>query len=290
MCRIIKAMTAETLDAARERLRPYVERARDFTGWINFPSARKLDPLPWDYSERARELLTSLSVPPSPRKEKGLGREAHPRVLDIGTGGAERFAALLEHSGRPSSSTGRGLGRGVRAVATEEWPTNVPVAAATLTPLGGQVVHCQDELLPFAPNSFDLILNRHSALDPADIARILKHGGTVLTQQVGNDNWDDIRPYFPQKTDWGDHYTRYREGFRANGLTILGDRRHKTPAAFDSLGDFVYCLCVANWEAPGLDPLGKDLETLLQMERDLTTPEGLVVTETRYILEAHKPA
>jgi SAM-dependent methyltransferase len=150
-------------------------------------------------------------------------------------------------------------------------------------------VHCQDELLPFAPDSFDLILNRHSALDPADIARILTPGGSVLTQQVGNDNWDDIRPYFPQKTDWGDHYTRYREGFRANGLTIFDDRWHKTPAAFDSLGDFVYCLCVANWEAPGLDPLGNDLETLLQMERDLTTAEGFVVTETRYILEARKP-
>jgi len=273
-------MTAETHDDARARMRPYVERARDFTGWINFPSARKLDPIPWDYSERARSLAQHSS-----------------RILDIGTGGGERFARTLKDSGPPSPQAAawrvakrrRGLGGGVHAVATEEWPTNVPVAANTLAPLKGQVVHCQDELLPFGPNSFDLILNRHSSLDPADIARILTPGGTVLTQQVGNDNWDDIRPYFPQKTDWGDHYTRYREGFLAAGLTLVEARQHKTPAAFESLGEFVYCLCVANWEAPGLDPLGADLDTLLQMERDLTTPEGFVVTETRYILEAHKP-
>src|SRR5688500_9907910 len=104
-------MTSETLDAARERLRPYVERARDFTGWINFPSARKLNPIPWDYSERASELLASLSGPPSPRKERGLGGEVHPRVLDIGTGGGERFTGTIG-------------ALNLFAVATEEWPTN----------------------------------------------------------------------------------------------------------------------------------------------------------------------
>jgi hypothetical protein len=253
-------MTTETLDEARERLRPFVERAQGFSGWADFPHARPLDSaIPWDYVARARELAQHAT-----------------RVLDIGTGGAERFAGVIE-------------GLEVYAVATEEWPTNVPVAAGTLAPIGGQVVHCQDELLPFRPESFDLILNRHSALDPVDITRILTPGGTVLTQQVGNDNWDDIKPFFPQKTDWGDHYTRYREGFRASGLVVTDERRHSTRAAFSGLGEFVYCLCVANWEAPGMDPLGKDLPTLLAMERDLSTVDGFVVTETHYIIEAHKP-
>ncbi len=29
-------MTSETLDQARERLRPYVERAKTFTGWMAY--------------------------------------------------------------------------------------------------------------------------------------------------------------------------------------------------------------------------------------------------------------
>ena len=65
-------MVAETLEQARERLRPYVERAAGFTGWTAYVHNRPLGPRhPWEYMARAAELMTAASS-----------------VLDMGTGGA----------------------------------------------------------------------------------------------------------------------------------------------------------------------------------------------------------
>ena len=59
---------------ALSRLEQHVRRARDFSGWRFDDMARKrLGPdLPWNYTQRATELLDSAHT-----------------VLDMGTGGAE---------------------------------------------------------------------------------------------------------------------------------------------------------------------------------------------------------
>ena len=296
-------MTADTLDTARERLRPHVERAQHFTGWLALPTPRPLGPdKPWDYIQRAQQLLANLAESPfslpSPQAGRGLRGGVPPCVLDLGTGGGERFAALLESSGSPSAaspesgppspSTRRGLGGGVRPVATEEWSVNAPIAAATLRPHNASVVHCTSLLLPFADATFDLILSRHEAITPSEVARTLRPSGAFLTQQT----WrflEELHYYIPRTTDFGDHFNGYGSGLHAAGLTIADGREHVLPHAFDSLEDLVYLLCIASWEIPDFDPLGKDLQPLLALERDLTTPEGLTLTCGHYIIEAHKP-
>lgn len=136
-------MSVGSWDQARERLRPYVEAARGFSGWMVNVRAKVLGgDSPWDYMDRARGLVSSASA-----------------VLDLGTGGGERFGELLrEYEGR--------------AVATEEWAVNAPIAASHLCPLGAEVVRCSSLALPFADSSFDLVLARHEALDPAEVARV----------------------------------------------------------------------------------------------------------------------
>ena len=252
-------MAGETLDQARERLRPYVERAAGFSGWIALPETKLLSPpIPWDYMDSARRLLVDAAS-----------------VLDLGTGGGERFAELCR-------------GYAGLAVATEEWEVNAPVAATHLRPFGVDVVRCQSVCLPFADQSFDLVLDRHEDLDPAEVARVLTRGGTVLTQQVDNDNWPELSSFLPRRTDWGDHFTRYQDGFVAAGLVERAER-HESRVAFAGLGDFVYLLCVASWEVPAFDPLGGDLAALLEMEQALTTVDGLVLSEAHYLVEARKP-
>ena len=249
------------LEAARDRLRPCVEKARGFSGWTAFPLARKLTPgPPWDYIERARRLMQNAAS-----------------VIDLGTGGGERFGEIC-------------AGFHGRVVATEEWDVNAPIAAANLRLLGASVLRCQSLHLPLSDLSFDLVLDRHEELDPAEVARILRPGGTVLTQQVGSDSWPELRAFFPRKTLWPDHYNLYRRGFEASGLQVVDARFHETRVAYESLGDLVHLLSIVPWEIPGFDPLGADLEALLDLESQLTTPEGLVLTEHRYILEAHKAA
>ena len=98
---------------------------------------------PWSYESRARRLLTSEGS-----------------VLDMGTGGGERFSKICR-------------GYAGLAVATEEWPPNVPVASARLSVMDAQVVHASSLHLPFNEGAFDLVLNRHEELDPAEVARVL---------------------------------------------------------------------------------------------------------------------
>jgi hypothetical protein len=113
-------------------------------------------------------------------------------VLDMGTGGGERFSELLQ-------------GYGGRAMATELWHVNAPIGAARLKPLGGELVRCHSKELPIAGESIDLVLNRHEELDPAEVARVLRPGGRVFTQQVWN-HWKELRRFIPRHTDFGDHF------------------------------------------------------------------------------------
>jgi hypothetical protein len=132
-------VAVESIDEARERLRPYVDRARRTTGWSFDVEARLLGPdRPWDYMRRAKELMAAART-----------------VLDMGTGGGERFGELLD-------------GYEGRAIATERWHVNAPIAAARLKPLGAEVVRCRSKQLPIAGESIDLVLNRHEGLEPAE--------------------------------------------------------------------------------------------------------------------------
>ena len=48
-------------------------------------------------------------------------------------------------------------------------------------------------------------------------------------------------------------------------------------------------LCVTPWTIPDFDPLGDDLEALLELERTLSTPDGVVLTQGHSLIEAKKP-
>jgi SAM-dependent methyltransferase len=253
-------MMDETREQALLRLKPYIERARGFSGWDL--SAAPATPLaagpPWDYAARARELARSAAM-----------------LLDIGTGGGEVLSGVI--AGLP-----------LRAVASEEWHINASVASARLAPQGVGVVRCASERLPFATASFDLVLNRHEVLDPTEIARVLRPGGVALTQQVGRDNWRELQRHFGRKTDFGDLFGAYRRGFARAGLTIFTAAEHQRPVAYASLGDVVYLLALMPWLVPDF-ALERDLDALLALEADCTTTVGLVLSENRFIIEAHKP-
>jgi SAM-dependent methyltransferase len=216
----------------------------------------------------------STSDSSSPKSGRAPGGGV--RALDLGTGGGERFADII-------------AGYALDAVATEEWQPNVAVAATSLRPHHGTVVHCSSLRLPFADASFDLVLSRHESIMPSEIARTLRPGGAFLTQQTWR-YMEELHYYISRTADFGDHFNGYGSGLYAAGLTILDARQHVLPHAFQSLEDLVYLLCIAAWEIPDFDPLGRDLKALLALERDLTTADGLTLTCGHYIIEAHKPA
>ncbi len=246
---------------ALARLRPYVERARNFSGW-DFANLGtfQLDPgPPWDYEQLAHT----------------YGRAAS-SALDMGTGGGEFIAHIRDDL--PAMT-----------VATEEWEVNAPVAKQRLSPLGIPVVRCKSQRLPFQASSFDLVLNRHEDLNPADVARVLRPGGRVMTQQVGRSNWRELKKYFPRKTDFGDLRGDYARGFQEAGLRVIQNAEHDYRVAFPTLGAVVYMLLVTPWTIPGFD-VEADLDGLLALEADRSTEAGIVLTENRFLIVAEKPA
>jgi SAM-dependent methyltransferase len=243
-----------------ERIRPYVEKARSSSGW-SFPSIRTTRmgrDVPWDYEGRARKLL------------QGAGS-----VLDMGTGGGELYSDLLR-------------GSRMRAVATEPWARNAPLANDRLRGIGCSVVMAHSLRLPFRDGAFSLVLNRHEELNPIEVARVLAREGRVFTQQVGRRNWIELRAFFPRMQDFGPLFEAYRRGFEAAGLSIARVQEHETQVAYAGLGDVVFMLCVAPWEIPGFSPLETDLDALLEMERSLLSKDGIVLTEDRFLIEAKK--
>lgn len=243
------------------RLSPWVAKARAFSGW-DTSAARILEhgpPEPWSYEDEVRRCAVDART-----------------ALDLGTGGGERLADL-----RPALPS--------RVIATEEWHINAPVARARLAPLGVDVVRCDSLRLPFADGCVDLVLSRHEALDPAEVVRVLAPGGVVVTQQIEADAWPELRRFFPRMTTFGDHFTAYRDGFRAGGLEITTAQRHARRQTFATLGDLVFMLLIAPWTIPEFDPLGQDLDALLALEAELGTAGGITLSEGRYLLVARSP-
>lgn len=114
--------------------------------------------LAWDYAQVVRAFL-------QPDRE----------LLDMDTGGGE-FLLSLKH---PHNKT----------IATEGWPPNADLCRRRLSPLGIRFEQADGEgPLPFADGTFDLILNRHGSYDPAEISRLLRPGGTFITEQAGAKN------------------------------------------------------------------------------------------------------
>lgn len=60
---------------------------------------------------------------------------------------------------------------------TESWQPNFELCEKKLAPLGITVRKTEeDKPLPFADNSFDLVLNRHDSYDVNEVRRVLKPG------------------------------------------------------------------------------------------------------------------
>src|SRR5438445_4916612 len=103
------------------RLKPWFERARDFSGWdLSKVRPRLIEHAPaWDYETIVRKY--------------GLGKRD---ALDMGTGGGELLARIRE--ALPARTT-----------ATEEWNVNAPIAKKRLAPLGVEEVRCRKIMLQF---------------------------------------------------------------------------------------------------------------------------------------------
>lgn len=250
--------------AARSLLKRLIERDRwrraarmPAAGWDFSSLAIEREPPPWSYEDQAVEAL----------------RRAQ-RVLDLGTGGGEVLATLLQRAGTDASVT-----------AVERHPPNVAVARARLAPLGVDVVVTRDLALPFEDGSFDLVLNRHAGFRPSEVARVLGPGGRYLTQQIDPRSHALLRAVFGRDDPPDDDYLSARTAqLEAAGMEIAVSRAANVTRRFGDVATLVRWLSKVPWSVPGFS-VACDLDTLWRLA-DAADP--LAFDERYLLIEARK--
>ena len=218
------------------------------------------DSLPWDYEAIIRGALKNEM-----------------KLLDYDTGGGE-FLLSLSH---PYENT----------AATEGYPPNVKLCKERLLPLGIDLRECKDAAhIPFADESFDIIINRHGDFDPTEIKRLLKPGGLFITQQVGSDNdrelVEAVLPGTPKPFEH-ENLREQRVRFENAGFEILQTDEAFAPICFYDVGAFVWFARIIEWEFPGFS-VDSCFDRLLQMQKTIERDGRIVGTTHRYLIAARK--
>lgn len=217
--------------------------------------------LPWDY----RSIILQHLKPEM-------------KLLDMDTGGGE-FLLSLNH---PHANT----------AASEAFPPNVQLCKETLLPLGVDFHEASaGGPLPFANESFDIVLNRHGNFNPQEIARVLKPGGMFITQQVGARNDRDLvtllQPHLedePFSEQWLNVASRK---FTAAGFDILHGDEYFGPIRFYDVGALVWFARIIQWEFVDFS-VETCFDRLLHVQKLLEENGSIDGTIHRFILVARK--
>jgi SAM-dependent methyltransferase len=238
------------------------ENAAHIHGWdfSHIDSRHSQVPPPWDYKEIIQQYLKS-----------------NMKLMDYDTGGGE-FLLSLQH---PYGNT----------AATEGFAPNVELCKEKLIPLGIDFKECADpKNIPYADNSFDIMINRHGSFDVPEIHRLLRSGGLYITQQVGEDNDRDlVKMVMPdvEKPYPGYRLDVQREIFEKNGFKIIKAEESFNPICFYDIGAFVWFARIIEWEFPGFS-VDKYFNKLLEMQSLIEQKGKIEGTTHRYLIVAQK--
>ena len=200
-------------------------------------------------------------------------------ALDVETGGGEVLATATL---RPPL-----------LVATESWPPNVAIARDRLHPLGAHVVAVADApTLPFASSSFDLVVSRHPVVVLwQEIARVLRPGGTYLSQQIGPGTNRELTDFMmgPQPVTAVRSLERARVEAEAAGFEVVDLRACALRVEFFDVAAIVCFLRKVHWTVPGFTP-GAYADRLRAMHRQIEEHGPFVSTARRLLVELRRPA
>lgn len=223
-------------------------------GW-DFSSMRDVRaPVPWDYVEEVKTYLSPGSS-----------------VLDIGTGGGERFMSLSPHF-----QTGHGVDVDPGMIATARENANAihhlhfDVLDAGLTGLHG---------------SFDVIIDRHAPFNLDSVRRHLRPGGYFITQQVGERNMRNVKEALGQPL--GEPPITI-DMIAASGLECVAFREYDVEYVvqdIDSLVFWLNALDMLHADIPGSEAL-QSADMLNRILANHVDQRGFVTNEHRYLAVA----
>lgn len=207
-----------------------------FEGWdfSTLGDRLVLEPPPWDFEEIVASAATEATT-----------------MLDMGTGGGEWLSSLRA--------------RAPVAVATEGWPPNVAIAATRLGALGIPVIYTEGAAdnhrqepanpagrLPLRTGAFDLVTNRHESFRSDEVARVLRDGGSFVTQQTqsGSRQFHELLGVDPPQVEELQLDTVVTQ-LRDAGLRVEEADIGSATTVFADIGALAWYLQSVPWAVPG---------------------------------------
>ncbi|SNZ11341.1 Methyltransferase domain-containing protein [Terribacillus aidingensis] len=234
---------------------------KSFSGWdisfIEDTGRIQYELLPWSYGSEARKYLFEANS-----------------LLDMGTGGGEFLSKLLP---LPHYTA-----------ATEGYLPNVPIAKERLEPLGVEVFQIDiDDELPFAAETFDLVLNKHESYSVSEVKRILRPDGLFLTQQVGGTDCTALNELLGASvnTAYQDWKLQTAAEELAGQLVVLEQQEAFPSMRFYDIGAVVFHLKAIPWQIPSFT-IEAYRDCLMELHQFIEKKGFLDVKQHRFLLAA----
>ena len=246
------------LNMTINQLKKIYDSVGNLTGWDFSRMKDEKETVPWDYIEIVLRFIRPTDY-----------------VLDIGTGGGERFIELSKHFSK---------GIGIDPV-TEM--INTAIKNATLdnnTKVSFELMGAED--IQFPKNTFDIVINRHAPVVPKEVTEVLKTGGYFITQQVSKDNMQNLKQAFKYKKIWQNAVAILARDFEIGGCRIIAIGKYNINYWVKDIESLVFWLKAV--DLPENFNIENHGQQLSQYIRQFTTPKGFLTNEARELLIVQK--
>jgi SAM-dependent methyltransferase len=124
-----------------------------------------------------------------------------------------------------------------------------------------------------------------------EIARVLRPGGTYLSQQIGPGTNRELTEFMmgPKPVNESRSAANVRRSVESAGLEVVDLREAALRVAFFDVGAVVYFLRKVLWTVPGFTPEAYDAE-LRRLHEQIEREGSFVSTARRILVEARRPS
>lgn len=242
--------------------RKFYEKVGKINGWDFSKLQVILEGVLWDFNEEIMKKSKSTDV-----------------LLDIGTGGGENLLSM-------ANSFLFAIGIDLSSAMIETAQTNARKSSRS----NARFFQMSSEKLQFPLEFFDVVTCRHAPFSSTEVAKVLKKGGYFFTQQVGEEDKENLkhafkRGQFNEKN--GALLSRYVKELKQAGFSEVNTYEYNGTDYYQRPEDLIFLLK----HTPIIPDFGKvasDIEILNDFIKNNHTPKGIQTNSKRFLIIAKK--